>query len=189
MNSTLGGSRLVLLRLLSAPCPLCILCVLCVSTALAQNYRCDWSVVDIGGGAMSSVSYKANASVGQTAVGQTSSTNFWQIDTGASAIREESHWSETEPLKTRLLAPAPNPCFGTTQIRYTLATESRVVLSLFDLTGRNRFTLVNSVQKPGRYALRLNPSSASPVTRLAPGAYFLRLRTRDRQDTQKVVIR
>jgi len=48
---------------------ICILGILCGSVCLAQNYRCDWSVVGIAGGVMSSSTYKCGATAGQTAAG------------------------------------------------------------------------------------------------------------------------
>ena len=106
------------------------LCTLCVTFALAQNYQCPWSVVDIGGGAMSSTSYQAGVSAGQTAVGPMSSTNyqtfigFRQIETTMVGIQEESPWSLTEPLATKLYAPYPNPCPSNAApaIHYSTAT-------------------------------------------------------------------
>ena len=46
----------------------CILGILCGSICLAQNYRCDWSVVGIAGGHMTDA-YKCGATAGQTAAG------------------------------------------------------------------------------------------------------------------------
>src|SRR5512136_1600414 len=75
----------------------CACCLL--TTALpAQNHRCDWSVVDIGGGTMSSANYQSGVSVGQSAAGQMIGTSsqvfigFWQIETTLVGIQEEQHW-------------------------------------------------------------------------------------------------
>jgi hypothetical protein len=141
-------------------------------------------VVDIGGGMMSSTSYQTNVSAGQTAVGQMSSTSyqsfigFWQIETTQGGIQEESHWSITEPLVTRLYAPYPNPCPSNAAptIRYSLAAESHVSIQLYDLTGRNVGTLVNTTQKPGRYSVGIW-SLGFGISRLGPGVYFIRMKT------------
>src|SRR5512136_2852646 len=87
------------------------LVVLGCSLCFAQNYRCDWNVVGQGGGSMSSASYQAGTTVGQTAVGQIAGTayqafiGFWQIDTTSTGIQEERQWSEQQPLTTMLYAP------------------------------------------------------------------------------------
>ena len=173
------------------------LCVLYVlgGSLFAQNYQVNWSVVDIGGSAMSSISYRASASVGQTAAGQMSGTNyqsfigFWQIDTSASGVREESHWSVTEPLATQLYTPFPNPCPAgqPVGIRYSLATAGHVTIQLFDLTGRNVRTLVDARQKPGRYSVRTSEFGPR-ASRLGPGIYFLKMKTTGYQATRKLLL-
>jgi len=56
---------------------ICILGILCGSVCLAQNYRCDWSVVGIAGGVMSSSTYKCGATAGQTAAGLITGPRYW----------------------------------------------------------------------------------------------------------------
>jgi hypothetical protein len=178
-------------RLQSARCLTLLSLVCCILPAVlsAQNYRCDWNVVGIGGGDMSSASYRAGTTIGQTAVGFITSTSyqgfigFWQIDTVSTGISEDAHWSATEPLVTMLGAPYPNPCPGQATIRYSLASASRVDIRLFDLSGRASSTLVSSAQPAGRYSLHLD------AQRLADGIYFLKMRTPDYQATRKLVIR
>jgi hypothetical protein len=170
-------------------------CTLCVSFALAQNYQCHWSVVDIGGGAMSSTNYQVGVSAGQTAVGHMNSTSyqsfigFWQIETTQVGIQEESHWSLTEPLTTKLDAPYPNPCPSNAApaIHYSLASESHVSIQLYDLLGRNVGRLVNARQKPGRYSVG-SWGLGFGISRLGSGVYFLKMRTGDYQATRKLVL-
>jgi hypothetical protein len=172
------------LRFLSS---LSVLCALCGSVLFAQNYQCNWSVVDQGGGLMTSTSYRATPSVGQTAIGLISSTGyqayigFWQIDTATSGIHEESRGQAEAPLVTMLYAPFPNPLSSSCVLRYSLSAGTHVSLQLFDLTGRSVEVLVNSTQQPGRYSLALNRP-------LARGVYFLALRTADYQATRKLIL-
>jgi hypothetical protein len=164
------------------------------SIAFAQNYRCDWNVVGQGGGEMSSTNYRVGTTVGQTAIGLTTSTayqafiGFWQIDTAGSGIQEEKPWQQAEPFTTRLFAPTPNPCAGSAQIRYSLSTESHVMLRLFDLTGRCRVTLVNSTHKAGKYSIPLGRHSSAGTARLSSGIYFLKMQAGDYQRTEKLII-
>jgi hypothetical protein len=159
-----------------------------VMLATAQNYRCDWSVAGLGGGDMSSTTYRAGATVGQTAVGQIAGTayqafiGFWQIDTASTGIMDEAHWSAAEPLVTMLYAPYPNPGPGFSNVRYSLASEATVSLQLFDLSGRAVRTLVNSAQPAGRYGVRLGTWD------LARGVYFVKLSTPVYQVTRKIVL-
>jgi len=156
----------------------------------AQSYRCDWNVVAQAGGTMSSTSYSGSVTVGQTAIGIITSTSyqgfigFWQIDTAGSGIQEDNHWSQQEPLVTMLNSPFPNPCAGNAQIRYSLATESRVSVRLFDLSGRNLANLISGTQPAGRYATSLFAGRRP----LAAGVYFLKMSAGDYRATRKLVV-
>jgi hypothetical protein len=174
---------------------LTVLLALSASALFAQNYQCHWSVLDIGGGAMSSTSYQAGVSAGQTAVGPMSSTNyqtfigFWQIETTVVGIQEESHWTITEPLATRLYAPYPNPCpsNATPAVHYSLATESHVSIQLYDLLGRNVRTLVEARQKPGRYSLGVW-NLGFGISRLGRGVYFIRMTANGYKANTKLIL-
>ena len=164
--------------------------------AIAQNYRCDWSVVDIGGGTMSSASYQSGVSVGQTAAGQMSGTayqvfiGFWQIDTVHVGIVEDQHWSVEDPLVTRLFAPYPNPSplSRLPKVHYSLTTEANVNICLFDLSGRSVAALVNARQKPGRYSVALSAHSSLLTAHLPGGIYFLKMTAGEYSATRKLVL-
>jgi hypothetical protein len=47
--------------------------------AFGQTYRCDWSVVGIGGGDMAGSSYKCGSTVGQTTAGQITGISYWAL--------------------------------------------------------------------------------------------------------------
>jgi hypothetical protein len=159
-----------------------------VTVGVAQNYRCDWNVVGIAGGSMSSTGYRSDATAGQTAVGQIAGTayqafiGFWQIDTGSVGIQDEAHWNAAEPLVTALHAPFPNPSQGLATVRYSMAAEGRVSIELLDLSGRIVRTLIDAVQTPGRHSLSARQCS------LAGGIYFLRMRTMEYETMRKLVV-
>ena len=118
---------------------LCVLCALCGSLASAQNYKCDWSVVGIGGGDMAGTAYKCGSTVGQTAAGQITGTNYWALigfwqPEGQTGVRE-AQWSGGQVRKTRLYRPFPNPFAGQVTIRYSLATDVRALLQVYDRLG------------------------------------------------------
>jgi hypothetical protein len=168
----------------------CIIGILCGSICLAQNYRCDWSVNGIGGGDMTGA-YKCGSTVGQTAAGLITGSNywaligFWQIE-GQTGVREEAQWSSGPVVHTRLYAPQPNP-FRVALLRYTLAAAGNVLLSIHDLTGRQVRVLVNSQQKPGRYGVKWN--GCDHIGRsLANGVYFCRFSAGDYRATEKLVL-
>ena len=169
----------------------CILGILCGSICLAQNYRCDWSVVGIGGGEMSSGAYKCVATAGQTAAGFMTSPDYgaligYWLPEGQEGVQEPQGPSQS-PLVTRLYAPQPNPSRAAASVRYSLGAEAYASLSIHDLAGRQIRVLVNSQQKPGRYNVTWN--GRDQVGRsLANGVYFCRFSAGDYRATEKVVL-
>ena len=170
---------------------LCVLCVLCGAFAFAQNYRCDWSVVGIGGGDMAGSSYKCGATVGQTAAGAVTGPSyraligFWQPE-GQTGVRE-AQWSGGQVLKTRLDRPMPNPARTRVAIRYTLDAQRQTLLQMHDLTGRVVRTLCASSQKRGAYSVTWNGADDRGRS-LAHGVYFVRLTAGDYRATEKLVL-
>ena len=170
----------------------CIIGILCGSICLAQNYKCDWSVVGIGGGDMAGTAYKCGATAGQTAAGFITAPNYWALigywlPEGQVGVREQAYSPNQGPLVTRLHAPQPNPFRAALTIRYSLAAEGRVTLRVHDLTGRVVRTLADGVMRPGRYSLSW--SGADDRGReLARGVYFCRFSTGDYRATEKLVL-
>jgi hypothetical protein len=165
--------------------------VLGLPACLAQNYKCDWSVVGIGGGDMAGGSYKCPGTVGQTAAGLITGPNywvligFWQPELGT-GVREHAY-SSSGPLATRLYAPQPNPFRSALAIRYSLATEGRVTLRVHDLTGRVVRTLADGVMRHGRYNVNWNGAD-DRGRELARGVYFCRFTAGDHCATEKLVL-
>lgn len=68
----------------------------------------------------------------------------------------------------------PNPFFSQTSIRYSIPTETKVSLQVFDATGRNVRALVEGRQKPGEYSMIWNGHDEQNH-KLPAGVYFYRL--------------
>jgi hypothetical protein len=167
-----------------------VLGVLGGSHCLGQTYRCDWSVVGIGGGEMSSGAYKCVATAGQTAAGFMTSPDYWALvgfwlPEGRSGVQTEPPGSGTPT--NRLYSPQPNPFRDRTVIRYSLATDEPAMLQVYDGVGR----LVRS------WAVSRRPSAVSFVTwdgrdnagrTLAAGVYFCKFSAGDYRATQKLVV-
>jgi len=168
-----------------------ILGVLGGSICLAQTYKCDWSVVGIGGGDMAGSNYRCGSTVGQTAAGLITGSNYWALigfwqPEGQTGVREQAYSPNAGPLVTRLYAPQPNPSRAAA-LRYALAVAGNVSLSVHDLTGRQVRVLVNSQQKPGRYSVKWNGCDHLGRS-LANGVYFVRMTAGDYRATEKVVL-
>jgi len=76
----------------------------------------------------------------------------------------------------------PNPFNPTTTIRYQIASQTKVVISVFDVAGRRVSTLVNEQQPTGVYTIQFDGSH------LASGIYFLRFQTGSFVDVQKMTL-
>lgn len=63
----------------------------------------------------------------------------------------------------------PNPFNPSTKISYSIPSEGKVSLSIFDMTGKEVKSLVNSVQTAGYYSVSFDGSS------LASGVYYYRV--------------
>ena len=169
---------------------LVLLLIAITSVAVAQTYRCDWSVNGIGGGEMTGA-YKCGSTVGQTAAGQITGTSYWALigfwqPEGQTGVREQAY-SPSGAFVTHLYAPQPNPFRTHLAIRYSLATEGLVTLRVHDLTGRVVRTLCASGMKRGVYSITWNGTD-DRGRELARGVYFCRFTAGDYRATEKLVL-
>jgi hypothetical protein len=80
----------------------------------------------------------------------------------------------TVPLVNALLQNRPNPFNPETTIPYALASPGRVVIRVYDISGRRVATLVDRVEKEGPHAIRWS-GSADRGGRVASGVYFYKI--------------
>ena len=73
------------------------------------------------------------------------------------------------PVKFELSQDFPNPFNPTTKISYALPISANVTLIVYDVTGKELASVINSFQPAGYYSFELNSSVASG---LASEAYF-----------------
>ena len=163
------------------------------SFCFGQNYRCDWSVVGMGGGEMSSGAYKCCATAGQTAAGLVTGSNYWALvgfwqPEGQTGVREQTYSPGQGPLMTRLYAPQPNPARTHITIRYTLDATRQTLLQVHDLTGRVVRTFCASTIKRGSYSVTWSGTDDRGRI-LANGIYFVRLVAGTYHVTEKLVLR
>jgi tetratricopeptide (TPR) repeat protein len=91
------------------------------------------------------------------------------IITGADGS-EEQIVEEFIPSEFGLMQNYPNPFNPSTTISYNIANESKVILKVFDILGREIRTLVDSELSPGNYRAEFNGSG------LASGIYLYQIR-------------
>ncbi|MEL0338399.1 MAG: carboxypeptidase regulatory-like domain-containing protein, partial [bacterium] len=91
------------------------------------------------------------------------------------------------PTEFALKQNYPNPFNPSTQIQYSLPSESRVVISIYDLTGRKIRTLVNEVQSAGHRSVMWNATNeiGRPVS---AGMYIYTIQAGDFIQNRKMVL-
>ena len=77
----------------------------------------------------------------------------------------------------------PNPFSNTAVIRYSIPNESKVIIKIYDVQGRNVTNLINSVHKPGVYQIVWDGKKI-----LSTGRYFLQLNVGKVKLTKRLTI-
>lgn len=137
-----------------------------------------------GGGITQDASIRLTGTFGQALAGKSTGAanqswgGFWYT------IRLVTVASENPVMPTHfsLDQSYPNPCSETTTIRYGLPAPTPVVLTIYDLQGRQVGRPVVETQQAGFYELKLNAGS------LVPGMYFYRLKAGGFEATRKLVV-
>ena len=81
----------------------------------------------------------------------------------------------------------PNPFNPSTTIKYSVASQTRVSLSIYDVRGRLIRSLVNRTHQPGAYSLNWDglDKAGRPVS---SGVYFYRMKSAKYEQTRKMMI-
>lgn len=90
---------------------------------------------------------------------------------------------EAKPESFLLLSNYPNPFNPSTIISWQLAVGGFVSLKIYDILGNEIATLVNEVQKPGKYAVGFDTAN-----KLSSGIYFSRLTVDGSVRIRKMVV-
>jgi Peptidase family M28/FlgD Ig-like domain len=91
------------------------------------------------------------------------------------------------PNALRLAQNLPNPFNPSTRISYSIASEGRVLLEVFDLAGRRVTTLVDATQSAGPHAADWNGRD-SAGRNVASGLYLYRLSHADGSLSRRMVL-
>ena len=89
---------------------------------------------------------------------------------------------DTTPQGFKLEQNYPNPFNPATKIKYSIAGASPVKLTVFNVTGQEVATLVNSAQPAGVYEVAFNANG------LTSGLYFYRLNAGDYVKTKEMLL-
>ena len=80
----------------------------------------------------------------------------------------------------------PNPFNPTTNIQFDLPEDNFVTIKVYDITGKEIYTLVSEFKQAGRYIVSFNGSSAKGG--LASGIYYYRIKAENFEQVQKMMM-
>ena len=90
--------------------------------------------------------------------------------------------SQTPPADFSLLNAYPNPFNPTTTINFSLKTDNKIKISVYDLNGREISSLLNQKISSGNYSIIWNARNQPS------GVYFIRLEGKEFYDIKKVML-
>lgn len=90
--------------------------------------------------------------------------------------------SSQQILSYKLKQNYPNPFNPQTVINYELESSSHVVLSVYDINGKEAETLVSGFQKAGKYEIEFNGTNYSS------GVYFYRIKAGNNTTVKKMTL-
>lgn len=108
------------------------------------------------------------------------STSFTITPQTVTAISTDNNASLVKSFE--LSQNYPNPFNPSTVINFTVPVESKVVLKVYNILGKEVSTLVNDVKQAGSYNITFNASQ------LASGVYFYQLRAGNFVSTKKLIL-
>jgi CubicO group peptidase (beta-lactamase class C family) len=91
------------------------------------------------------------------------------------------------PLTFSLEQNYPNPFNPITTIKYSIPTQSKVVIKIFDILGNEIATLVNDEKPSGSYELEFSVDQDSSHD-ISSGIYFYQLRSGSFIETKKMIL-
>jgi hypothetical protein len=171
-----------------------IITLLFVYSFVFAQYQCDWNSLNSGSGNMTSANFQSQTSVGQTANGSLTSSNyqaflgFWYpgILTGITEDKA-SEIINTNQLVTRLYNAMPNPFRVQTAIRYSLSTEDKVTISVYNITGSLVKNIINRKTRAGIYSINWNGKNERDE-QVSAGLYFFKMQTSNYSSTRKTLL-
>ena len=119
----------------------------------------------------------------QTITTKTPSLGYFVLKSGA---HPETPEELKVPLKFALYQNYPNPFNPTTQIRYALAEQTDVNITIYNVLGQRVTTLVNTSQEAGYHTIEWNATNDLGM-QVSSGVYFMRITTPEFTANKKMV--
>lgn len=111
--------------------------------------------------------------------GWSANSPVWKFSTvGAMAVQDVSFAQKGYRLDQNI----PNPSNGYTTIKYAVPGQERIVIRLFDVTGKEIAILVNEEKTKGEYEVAVD------LNKYASGTYYYQMQAGELSDTKKIVL-
>lgn len=130
----------------------------------SKNNGMDWTEV-ISGIPSDATVYSLTGNSQNILFAGTNTYGVYKGNDNVSSIGNENQHPEIFTLQQNF----PNPFNPETTIKYSLASQGKVTLNVFDITGKIVKTLVNAFQPQGDYSITFN------ATDLTSGIYFYKM--------------
>jgi hypothetical protein len=111
----------------------------------------------------------------------------YEIPESTSISGPQSSGLFTVITKPTLYQNYPNPFTSQTAIRYALPTQSKVSLTVYDISGKEVRNLIDENEEAGLYSILWNGKNNFGKS-VSSGIYFLRLKTDNYQITNRAII-
>lgn len=157
---------------------------------LESPYVLRSGVVGSAGAQVSGASFGTRGTMGQpTSIGTASGggltlyAGFWAKPWAAASILEVP---DPEPFTYALSQNSPNPFMGQTGVRYSVARETHVEITVFSVRGQRVRTLVDETVPAGWNAARWDGRDGQGRD-ASPGVYFYRMSAGAYRSVRKMV--
>ena len=155
---------------------------------LAQNDNTDWKKIGFVQGHGNSNSPKSYTFTDNLA--RAHNLNLDRLQYRLKQIDFDGSYKYSDIIELQIDLPSkfvlqqnyPNPFNPSTTIRYEIPKSSFVILSIFDLLGREITTLINQVQNAGYHEVTFNAAN------LSSGIYIYRIQTDGTSQVRKMVL-
>ena len=164
------------------------------ATATHSTYQLQAAVIGAAGSQGSSSGFLCRGTLGQpvtvgegTTAGPAVRPGFWAAPRLLTAVAQDIPESASPMQRTVLLPNFPNPFNPSTTIQYTLAEETMVSLTVFNINGREVRMLTDETMQPGPHEAVWDGKD-NHGRDVGSGLYFYLLHAGDFQDTRKMVL-
>ena len=161
------------------------LCIFFHAVVMGQ-YAIKQSTFDNGAAVTSSGKYKMAVAIGQTATGSGSNSmyksNAGYVYQAVKVTTSIEHTTDILPENYHLDQNYPNPFNPSTTIQFALPNQAHVLLTIYDMLGREVTTLVNDQIQAGVHKVQFNADG------LPSGVYFYRIQANEYNCIKKTLL-